>query len=442
MKRKVALLMATLMAGSSLSGSYVSAASIEGRSEENVQSEETASENEDGGASELAESEIPLENETSQEEEEIQQAEDQEEDIEFLPEESVVLDEELYAEEEQFIEAEPVPMLMEDGEEDTSDETKAQYSIELNSATDRLYYGERGNGPLTITADTEGLDESEEYEINWDVKQYKNEQEEAVSCAEVSAEGTECTITVDNSLESEEYFDLKIKVTVKKDDEYVAADEMDIAVVPTELELGGLPQDDTILAGWDYTIDRDYTIWRKDASYPDGEDVSVRITQVRVAEDKNELFSYDHEDEQPNIVIADEDGYYHLNTSRRPEELRYGEAVIEFDYAEPAGMEDTEHAGDYVSGMGRFRLCVEDEKYSAWKIMQRDAARYIPCLNECTYRKSLWEVKTVLPRSEVNDSRPILCKFNYGLKGFHCVMGGKIDNAYDAVAAIEKELGL
>lgn len=84
----------------------------------------------------------------------------------------------------------------------------------------------------------------------------------------------------------------------------------------------------------------------------------------------------------------------------------------------------------------------EDEKHSAWKIMQRDAARYIPCLNECTYRKSLWEVKTVLPRSEVNDSRPILCKFNYGLKGFHCVMGGKIDNAYDAVAAIEKELGL
>ena len=364
MKRKVALLMATLMAGSSLSGSYVSAASIEGRSEENVQSEETASENEDAGASELAESEIPLENETSQEEEEIQQAEDQEEDIEFLPEESVVLDEELYAEEEQFIEAEPVQMLMEDGEEDISDETKAQYSIELNSDTNRLYYGERGNGPLTITADTEGLDESEKYEINWDVKQYKNEQEEDVSCAEVSAEGTECTITVDNSLESGEYFDLKIQVTVKKDDEEIAADEMYIAVVPTELELGGLPQDDTILAGWDYTIDRDYTIWRKDASYPDGTDVSVRITQVRVVEDENELFSYDHEDEQPNIVIADEDGYYHLKTSRSPEELRYGEAVIEFDYAEPAGMEDTEHAGDYVSGMGSFRLCVEDEKYS------------------------------------------------------------------------------
>lgn len=83
-----------------------------------------------------------------------------------------------------------------------------------------------------------------------------------------------------------------------------------------------------------------------------------------------------------------------------------------------------------------------DPKHSAWKLMQQDASRYIHCLSDCIYRKSLWEVKTVLPRSEVNDSRPILCKFNYGLKGFHCVMGGKIDNAYDAVAAIHKELGL
>ena len=84
----------------------------------------------------------------------------------------------------------------------------------------------------------------------------------------------------------------------------------------------------------------------------------------------------------------------------------------------------------------------KDEKHSAWEIMRKDASRYIPVLNDCIYRKSLWEVKTVLPRSEVNDSRPILCKFNYGLKGFHCVMGGKIDNAYDAVAAVQKELAL
>ena len=79
---------------------------------------------------------------------------------------------------------------------------------------------------------------------------------------------------------------------------------------------------------------------------------------------------------------------------------------------------------------------------NVWSNHNQWHIRYIPILNDCIYRKSLWEVKTVLPRSEVNDSRPILCKFNYGLKGFHCVMGGKIDNAYDAVAAVQKELAL
>lgn len=73
---------------------------------------------------------------------------------------------------------------------------------------------------------------------------------------------------------------------------------------------------------------------------------------------------------------------------------------------------------------------------SAWRYMQKDAARYIPILSECRYERSLWEVKTVLPRSESDDSRPILFRPHHGLKGFHCVMGGKIDNVYDAVEAI------
>lgn len=83
-----------------------------------------------------------------------------------------------------------------------------------------------------------------------------------------------------------------------------------------------------------------------------------------------------------------------------------------------------------------------DERHSSWSYILHDATRYLPCLKDCIYLDSLWEVKTVLPRSEVNDSRPILCQFNHGLKGFHCLMGGKIDNVYDAVQAIEKELGI
>jgi len=79
---------------------------------------------------------------------------------------------------------------------------------------------------------------------------------------------------------------------------------------------------------------------------------------------------------------------------------------------------------------------------SAWPYMQKDGARYIPLLSECVYRRSLWETKTVLPRSESDDSRPILLKTNHALEGFHCVMGGKIDNVYDAIDAIDAKVKL
>lgn len=76
---------------------------------------------------------------------------------------------------------------------------------------------------------------------------------------------------------------------------------------------------------------------------------------------------------------------------------------------------------------------------SNWKKMQIDASKYIPLIKECTYKKSLWEIKTVLPSSENNDSRPILFKENHGLTGYHCVMGAKIDNIYDALALISSK---
>jgi glycine/D-amino acid oxidase-like deaminating enzyme len=54
------------------------------------------------------------------------------------------------------------------------------------------------------------------------------------------------------------------------------------------------------------------------------------------------------------------------------------------------------------------------EKKSNWNRMLLDAKRYMPILQQCEYKRSLWEVKTVLPQSETNDSRPILFKPNYG----------------------------
>jgi hypothetical protein len=73
--------------------------------------------------------------------------------------------------------------------------------------------------------------------------------------------------------------------------------------------------------------------------------------------------------------------------------------------------------------------------------MIRDVVRYLPAARDCVSRGSLWEVKTVLPRSEQDDSRPILFRPHFGLPNYHLVMGGKIDNVYDVVAVIAQTFG-
>jgi hypothetical protein len=73
---------------------------------------------------------------------------------------------------------------------------------------------------------------------------------------------------------------------------------------------------------------------------------------------------------------------------------------------------------------------------TSYPYMIKDVVRYLPILQECTYVDSLREIKTILPQSEIDDSRPILFQRNHGLTNLICVLGGKIDNVYD----IPKEL--
>jgi glycine/D-amino acid oxidase-like deaminating enzyme len=90
---------------------------------------------------------------------------------------------------------------------------------------------------------------------------------------------------------------------------------------------------------------------------------------------------------------------------------------------ESSKSEKNKHFGFRISDFG-FRV-----SHFTWMI--RDAARYLPILNECRYVDSLWEIKTVLPRSEHDDSRPILFQRHHGLQNLHCVLGAKIDNVFD-----------
>lgn len=80
------------------------------------------------------------------------------------------------------------------------------------------------------------------------------------------------------------------------------------------------------------------------------------------------------------------------------------------------------------------------ERATRFSFMQRDAQRYVPLLQRLSYRGSLWEIKTVLPASEIDDSRPILFRAHHGLPNLHCIIGAKIDNVYDVIDELDKRL--
>ncbi len=69
--------------------------------------------------------------------------------------------------------------------------------------------------------------------------------------------------------------------------------------------------------------------------------------------------------------------------------------------------------------------------------MIRDGTRYLSILQDCVYINSLWVIKTTLPQSEVDDSRPILFNRNPSLPNLISVLGGKIDNVYDIPAELQ-----
>lgn len=72
--------------------------------------------------------------------------------------------------------------------------------------------------------------------------------------------------------------------------------------------------------------------------------------------------------------------------------------------------------------------------------MIRDVGRYIPTLLAAKYVDSLFEVKTILIKSEGDDGRPILFEKHAELPGCYSVLGGKIDNIFDVFEKLDTEL--
>jgi hypothetical protein len=62
----------------------------------------------------------------------------------------------------------------------------------------------------------------------------------------------------------------------------------------------------------------------------------------------------------------------------------------------------------------------------------------VPSLSKARYLGSLYEIKSVLVENEVDDGRPILMRTHPDLKNVTTIMGGKIDNIYDVLQALQR----
>lgn len=79
-----------------------------------------------------------------------------------------------------------------------------------------------------------------------------------------------------------------------------------------------------------------------------------------------------------------------------------------------------------------------DPGISRFDWMRRDASRYVPVFAELKQQGSLFEIKTVPLKNEVDDGRPILLEEAANWPGFYSVLGGKIDNVFDVVEALDE----
>ena len=75
-----------------------------------------------------------------------------------------------------------------------------------------------------------------------------------------------------------------------------------------------------------------------------------------------------------------------------------------------------------------FAGCSLETRYA---YMLRDAQRFMPCLKRAVYKRSIFDVKTVLEKNEHDDGRPILYQRKPSNSRVISILGGKIDNIYD-----------
>jgi glycine/D-amino acid oxidase-like deaminating enzyme len=96
------------------------------------------------------------------------------------------------------------------------------------------------------------------------------------------------------------------------------------------------------------------------------------------------------------------------------------------------------HWADQV-GVDPYRKLADYERETRVDRMVRDVARYLPAIKSAKHVESLFEVKTILVKNEVDDGRPILFERHAAMPNCYSVLGGKIDNIYDVLEKLDTQ---
>lgn len=254
------------------------------------------------------------------------------------------------------------------------------YELHLNPGNEeenRIFYGERSEVE-SVWIDWMDLYDLKDYEIEWKVEQYTDgEPDDKVTCVEgaVYSDGTEndntrYVLTPVDTFESTGDVHIRVQATVVKNGVEVVSEDTDLHVLPTETDLGSLPQDMVLLPGWGDTLESEYWIWVRDARHPDGDSVQVQVSKVQIEDEKGLLSGEVDED---GFLEPDEYGNYPLNVREYNTKVQQGIVKVSYNYSD--GVAD-EHMS--VSGKGEFTIYVDAQKFSTGYELENGNNQLLP----------------------------------------------------------------
>ena len=146
------------------------------------------------------------------------------------------------------------------------------------------------------------------------------------------------------------------------------------------------------------------------------------LPQARLKHEVTEIVLVDPPEEMEGYAVTVMDGPF-FSMMPYPSEGKFSLTHVRY----------TPHASwtDQARPVSPYAAFAGMERESRARYMILDAARYMPCIGAIPDGRSIFDVKTVLVKNEVDDGRPILVHEEPPGGRVTSVLGGKIDNIYD-----------